>query len=286
MKKIIILLIGSLTAMCLQVQAQQAKDFQESAIVTPYRIRISNLKTTMLLFPSAIKSVDRGSRDILAERVAESENALKLKAGRPDMNESDLSVITADGRLFSFIVSYSALLPYQAIDLRQEELAEKAQVQFKSQQLNLPVIRQTAASILGQKDFLHVHTNSQHMRLRVQAIYQSAGMLYFKLSLINRSNLPYGIDFCRFYSIDNKKVKRTAEQESDKRPVYSTLDTSTTISGKQRMQLIYVVPQFTISDGKHLVIEIYERGGDRKLSLAMSGKEILKARPVNGPVAE
>lgn len=286
MKKIILLLISGLTATSVTVRAQQAKDFQESAIVTPYRISISNLKTTMLLFPAAIKSVDRGSRDILAQRVAEAQNALKIKAGRPDMAESDLSVITADGRLFSFVVTYAASLPYQAIDLRAEALAEKAKVAFKERQLDVATVQQTAATVEKLHDFLHLRTRSQHMQLRLQAIYQSSGILYFKLSLANKSDLPYGIDFCRFYSIDNKKVKRTAEQESDQRPVYATLDTTKTVAGKHSIQVVYALPQFTISDGKHLVIEIYERGGDRKLSLSMSGNDILKARAISAPAEE
>lgn len=275
-----------LVGVSMQLRAQQAKEFQSAAVVEPYRISITNLKTTMLIFPSAIKSVDRGSRDILAERVAEADNVLKIKSDRPDIAESDLSVITADGQLYSFVVSYTPTLTYQAIDLRKEQAAEKAMVQFKSQQLNMPAVQQTAVAIATLKPFLHVRTKSQHMRLSVDGIFQSNGLLYFRLKIGNRSNLPYRVDFCRFYSVDNKRVKRTAEQESDKQPVYSTLDTSKAIAGKQAIQVIYAIPQFTISDSKHLVIEIYERGGDRKLSLAMSGDDILKARAFTMPAAE
>lgn len=274
---IIVTWVFGLSQFCL---AQSLKQFSASAIITPYRLNISDTKTTVLMFPAAIKSVDRGSRNILVERVAESENALKLKASNPDQTESNLSVITADGRLYSFDIAYNPAMAYSAIDLRQEGVAERSAVQFQGPQLNIPVIKETASLVLHKKRFMHLHVRNQDMCLRLLGLFEVNGILYFKLSLDNGSNLPYTVDFCRFYSTDNKKVKRTAVQEKDERPVYNSLDTSKAIIGKGSLSFVYAIPQFTISDSKHLVVEVYERNGDRKLLLSIKGRELLKARPL------
>lgn len=280
MKKYILIMLTFVFGLCQFCLAQTLKQFSAAAIITPYRLNISNTKTTVLMFPAAIKSVDRGSRNILAERVAESENVLKLKAFSPEQMQSNLSVITADGRLYSFAITYDPALAYSAIDLRQEAVAERTAVQFQGPQLNMPVVQETASSVLHQKRFIHLHVRNQNMCLRLLGLFEVNGIMYFKLSLDNGSSLSYTVDFCRFYSTDNKKVKRTAEQEKEERPVYTSLDTSKAITGHGSLSFVYAIPQFTISDSKHLMIEVYERNGDRKLMLSIKGRELLKARPL------
>jgi len=75
----------------------------QANLIEPFHLDITFLKTTHLIFPYAIKSVDRGSPDILAQKAKGVENVLLVKAGRENFKESNLSVITADG---NFIPSW------------------------------------------------------------------------------------------------------------------------------------------------------------------------------------
>src|SRR5881275_3044240 len=75
--------------------------------ITPYRIDIGYNKTSNLIFPYAIKSVDKGSADILAQKASGVENILQIKAGEQNFKETNLTVITANGQFYSFIVNYS-----------------------------------------------------------------------------------------------------------------------------------------------------------------------------------
>src|SRR5687768_14524787 len=70
-------------------------------------LAISFNKTTSLVFPYSIRSVDRGSRDVLAQKAKGVENVLQVKAGRKGFAETNLTVITADGTLHQFTVTYS-----------------------------------------------------------------------------------------------------------------------------------------------------------------------------------
>src|SRR3954470_1354464 len=75
-------------------------------IIEPYPLKITLNKTTNLIFPYAIKSVDRGSADVLAQKAKGVENILLVKAARENFPETNLSVITADGKLYSFVLNY------------------------------------------------------------------------------------------------------------------------------------------------------------------------------------
>src|SRR5690606_26501384 len=81
---------------------------QQAAQSIPSRpIEIAFSKTTNLVFPFEIKSVDRGSKDVLAQKAGGIENVLQLKAARQDFDETNLTVITSDGKLYSFLVNYA-----------------------------------------------------------------------------------------------------------------------------------------------------------------------------------
>jgi Domain of unknown function (DUF4138) len=79
---------------------------------------IATDKTTSLVFPFSILHVDRGSKDILVQPVQEAENILLVKAGLKDFPETNLSVFTSDGSVYTFQVTSRCLLPGRIICLQ------------------------------------------------------------------------------------------------------------------------------------------------------------------------
>ena len=65
-------------------------------------------KTTNLIFPFSVQSIDRGSKDILVQQPKGTENIVQVKADKPNFTQTNLSVITIDGKLYSFTVDYTA----------------------------------------------------------------------------------------------------------------------------------------------------------------------------------
>ena len=204
MKKIITGILYALLP-CLAM-AQAEKNIDSSALITPYHIQITNLKTTVIMFPADIKSVDRGSRFVLAEQVKGAENVLKLKADRLGLPESNLSVITADGKLYSFIVDDSANLPYQAIDLRKQELHERAAVSFADAGLNDVQVKDISAHITILYPFLHHRDKEDQLELELEGIYLDKDVMFYQFKISNQSHIDYTIDFSRFYVRDKKKL--------------------------------------------------------------------------------
>ena len=74
--------------------------------INSIEISICYNKTTSLIFPYAVISVDRGSADVLAQKAKAVENILHVKAGKRNFTPTNLSVVTADGKFYSFLLHY------------------------------------------------------------------------------------------------------------------------------------------------------------------------------------
>src|SRR5580692_10779641 len=72
------------------------------------RVPVTVYKMTNLVFPVGISPVVKVSRDILMARPKGVENVLELKAVRPNFPETNVSVYGRDGRLYSFVLFYTA----------------------------------------------------------------------------------------------------------------------------------------------------------------------------------
>src|SRR5689334_3832150 len=77
------------------------------SVIDSQNIQVTLNKTSSIVFPAVITSVDRGSRDILAQKAKGVNNVLQLKAAKPNFRETNLTVITGDGVLHHFTVRYS-----------------------------------------------------------------------------------------------------------------------------------------------------------------------------------
>jgi hypothetical protein len=101
-------LIAGLTLLCFSIElcAQQRLSFDEDNYLGSYHITVGYDKTTHLIFPHKIVYVDLGSADLLAEKVEQVENILKLKANVEGFSTTNLTVLTGSGNYFSFLVDY------------------------------------------------------------------------------------------------------------------------------------------------------------------------------------
>ena len=70
-------------------------------------IEITTDKTTSLVFPFAIRHIDRGTNDMLVQTVKESDNIILVKASDKAMEQSNLIVVSSDGSVYSFPVQYT-----------------------------------------------------------------------------------------------------------------------------------------------------------------------------------
>lgn len=246
---------------------------------TTHHVDVTFNKTTSVIFPASIKSVDRGSRDLLAQKAKGLENVLQLKAARENFPETNLTVITADGMLFHFTVRYARQPRDLTINFTHPTAPQPASLIFESD-LTEADMQQHAQRIVkhNQKKF-GARTRKSKITLSLQGIYIQDNVIYYHLQQQNKSNIHYDVSFCRFFIKDRSKVKRTASQEVDIKPLYSYGD-HTRIKGQSKSDLVYALQKLTIPDAKQLIIEIFEHNGGRHLTLTIKNKAIVRAKPI------
>lgn len=229
--------------------------------IVPYSLSVGLNKTTSLVFPQIIKSIDRGSRDLLIQKVNGVENVLQVKAARENFDETNMTVITADGKLYSFIVRYGAEPSHLTIQLDS----------------SISVFERIAR----QKQFMHNRDENYDMILRLKGIYIEKGIMYYQLELEDQSNVSYDIELLRFYIKDNKQSKRTASQELDQVPLY-VYGNTVSVPAMSRQTMVVALQKFTIPDKKYFYIQVMEKNGGRHLRLKIRNTKIVRARTLNG----
>lgn len=83
--------------------------------VRPVRIEMNELKYLFMKFPCEINYADMGSYDLSAEKCLG--KILKIRALKPNFPKTNLSVVTTDGKYYSFIVEYNTKPSFIAVDM-------------------------------------------------------------------------------------------------------------------------------------------------------------------------
>jgi conjugative transposon TraN protein len=228
-------------------------------------IELSTDKTTSLIFPFAIRHVDRGTKDILVQDIPESPNILLVKAGVAGFEPTNLSVITTDGSVYAFPVRFNAS---PVAWVWQIPVREKASIQTYANAI--------AVNLLTMRG---IRDRSYDMEAKVSGIYIKDKVIYYQLSLNNRSPIDYDIELIRFYIRDKKKSKRMASQENEMVPLYTAGNVSV-VKGCSHNTIVVALEKFTVPDAKYLTIEINEHNGGRHLMLKVHNNKIIQAIPL------
>ncbi|MBX2900311.1 MAG: conjugative transposon protein TraN [Cyclobacteriaceae bacterium] len=246
--------------------------------IRTYPLEVTFNKTSSLIFPTIIKNVDRGSKDLLAQKAKGMGNVLQVKAGRIRFPETSLTVITADGVLHQFTVNYVDEPKTLNFQMPAEQGNDNVKpIVFENDMTEDDFNRYAEFILSSRKSMRFQQTGKYKVALALKSIFIKDNTIFFHLRGKNTSNINYTIDFLRFYIRDNKKVNRTASQEVEVKPFFVNA-TPVEIKGKSINDWVFAVDKFTIPDAKHLVVEMFEHNGGRHLALSISNRTLVKAR--------
>ena len=252
----------------------QAEANAQTSVQTP--LEVSELKTTSIVFPYAIQAVDRGSRDILAEKVKEAENVLKVKASGPGFRGTNLTVITSEGKLYGFEVSYSANPLTTYLDMAGQGSAKVALEDKQAED----VLKEASEMILKDPSYKVASDKADEVKASIDGIFVKKNQLYFRIMISNRAALSYIPESVSFTIEDTRQSKRTASQAIELFPDY-IYDPVHAVEGNSSKSMIYVLDQFTLADHKELHIAVYEQNGGRTMNLRIGNKILLRATKLN-----
>jgi conjugative transposon TraN protein len=241
-------------------------------------VDISFSKTTSMIFQYPIVNVDRGSPDLIAQKVEGAGNILQLKARRTNFAETNLTVITADCIVHHFYVNYSDHPVNQVYRIAEgpkcaqfEGIRTDIEYEIATDRI---LNHRSSGMVAGDKGF--------RIRFVVQRIYVHEDILFLAVYVRNKSNIRYDIQSLRFFIRDKKKLKRTASQEVELIPLYVRNETKS-VSGNGSADMVFVFPKFTIPDAKTLDVELFEKNGGRNLKAHVGNHSLVRAEtlPIN-----
>lgn len=262
------------------VSAQLVQHGPQTTKIGSMALSVCAQKTTNLLFPYPVKSVDKGSRDILVQKAKGVDYLLQVKASTGEgFAPTNLTVVTTDGEFYSFVVNYQN----DPADLNfRFGPAGAPQVPISSVAAeNEARIECNAIQIAGTKGFLNRPASGKFgIHMALEAIYVEGDLMYYQLGLRNDTYIPYDIGQLRFFVRDQKKVRRMATQENELLPVF-TYGNIKSIAANSQEKVVLVFDKHTIPDKKYLAVQLMEQNGGRNLSLRTGNKTLVKARPLD-----
>lgn len=284
MKRYIVFLLCLCAGRSGQAQIPQSE-------ITPRQVEVSFNKTTHLIFPAPVQYVDLGSTDIIADKATGAANVVRLKAAVRDFQaETNLTVITADGRFYAFDVRYADDPGQLSIRIMNDLQAQIPEGKAPTVPVRLDALDGDDAARIDsameqiynndKPQIKHIGYKRYGLQTLLTGIYiDSEGWLYFGIEMRNDSRIPFDIDHIRMYVRDKRLPRRTAVQDIEIVPVRRLHPLSEIDTGKTG-RTVWAISKMTIPDGKALHIDIYERGGGRHQSLRVENRDILAAKPI------
>ncbi|HET7117754.1 MAG TPA: conjugative transposon protein TraN [Hanamia sp.] len=276
MKKISVVLVTGILLLVtvFKTQAQANRNWQTTAI-NPYHLSIAYSKTSNIIFPYAIVSVDIGSKDVLVQKAKGVENILQIKAAKNNFTQTNISIVTADGKFTSFIVDFSeqpSVLNLSLIDSGDQHTSC-----IFSESVNREQMEHYASMAIHSKKIIRgVKDKSFGIGIKLNGLFIHDGLMLLRFYITNETDINYDIDQFRLFIRDQKKVKRTATQEIEISPLFVYNNTNK-ITGQSENTIVFVVKKFTIPDKKYLSVQLMEKNGGRHMELYVKNKKIIKA---------
>lgn len=238
---------------------------------------ISQDKTTALFFrsPVRVKSAQSGSYRL---RML-GNGVLTLKALTPMPETQFLWVQEVDSKkeyripvVFSYgragrRIAYGSLSSTVAANIRPISAAEA-------------VASQLAA---GKRTDVATHAKTNGIKAWIDRISLAGNQIFFRLDVRNRSNLPYDIDFVRFYIRDRKTVNRMATHEQEIIPKYPAMQQHNMVVKGLDATQVFAFKRFSLSDDEVLYVEVYERKGNRHLYLKIKPGRLDRLKLIQVP---
>jgi len=240
-------------------------------------------KNVALFFPNPIRQGITGSENFVFTYNREKEQYFGLLQATPG-KESNLLIINNNGSIFSYIVRYKEVLeklnyfipisksignekPITEVDNDKEKPAER--FDFKTNYYE----RFCSYLVKRRQRIGKLNNRRDGIILKVENIVFDKEELYFVMTIENKSTLDYDVNFLNLTIQTRKKGKKKSLQSLYLEPVFK-YNMPSKIKEGQKTKLVYVVPKFSISNERSVLLELNEKNGERNVKLKLLDKTI------------
>lgn len=195
---------------------------------------------------------------------------LFIQALDKDLLESNLFVQTSNGNTYDFILKYSNKI-------------DRLNYSYKSNNGNVANSNSLTGisknnPLEGTRGYIKSRnfTTKGNVSLYVKGVYIQNDYMYFLFDIENKSNIKYELDDIKFFIINEEKLNNTSIEREELTPKFS-YEKWGSLNGKEKHTFVIGFEKFTLSN-RNLLVEIFEKKGDRNLNLVINHKLIENAK--------
>jgi hypothetical protein len=221
-----------------------------------------------VLFPSAIKDLDIGSRELVSKRVADKPNCIWLKAVSEHLQPTNITVLTNDDRLYVLKVAFSEVPTtwvlkvdtshsIQTVSMNVQE-KQYEQVEEIYQECKLPKQRKRAI----------VKKSKQGLCATLRHWVYQVGSYAMEWELSNRAAVPFELGRVHYWIITDNHSKRSATQ-SVAVPAHAIHPETTAIQQKGKQNILIKLPTFWLTKNQYVKVVWMDKKGERYLQVSI-----------------
>lgn len=258
-------------------------------------IELGLTTTVHLVFQNEIINFDVGlgstseGADILASKVGDTR--LKLAAGVENFAKTNLFVET-DHAYYNFIVTYnpfpSQLMYFIATDDAQKIKDSNAiKTNNKPDNIHTDFVMEEkdnhSIALCGkvikkeEKSFIYAN-NTLGIGFQLDNIYTNGDSLFFKFTVSNDTNVKYVLGYLGYLIKKTGTGKKAGVNVSEPITPLYTYQTFSELNSGERKNIVCIFPKFTLEVKKELIIDLWEKKGERMVELKVTPKQIVKAK--------
>lgn len=232
-------------------------------------------KNVALFFPEPIRQGIVGAPNFVFTYNREKEQYLGLVQASPG-KESNLLVLTKDGRVYSYILKYRKQLgklnhfvaDSESIGTERSIVIGQKQEdkELDSTAKRREYFERFCSYLLKRKNERLATKRKRSIKLQLQKMTYNGDVTYLVMQVSNNSNIDFEVDYLKVYSIAGTKKKKASHQRLEMVPMYKHQGQSK-ISGGSSKRFVYVLPKFVLGDDEELEIDLKELNGNRRINL-------------------
>ena len=246
-------------------------------------IYANDTKNVALFFPEPIRQGITGSENFVFTYNLEKEQYFGLLQAKPG-KESNLLVVNRDGSIFSYIVRYKAKLSKlnyfipMSGSIGNEKPKVKDSIQAETSEKSVDnrnyYYEKFCSYLLDRKQRIgRIKKRNEGLALSVENIVFDKEELYFVIQIENNSTLDYDLNFLNLSIETRQKGKRKSLQRLYQEPIFIQ-NLPSKIVENETVRFVYVLPKFSLSNDRRVILELNEKDGERNIELKVSHRYI------------
>ena len=246
-------------------------------------IYANDQKNVALFFPEPIRQGITGSDNFVFTYNRENEQYLGLLQAKPG-RESNLLVVNRDGSVFSYIIKYRERLSKlnyfipMSSSIGNERPAASDSIKVAKSEPHIEnreqYYKRFCSYLLdGKQRISRLKKRKEGIVLSVKNIVFDKDELYFVIQIKNNSSLDYDLNFLNLSIETRQKGKKKSLQKLYQKPHFR-YNVPSRIAKNETVRLVYILPKFSLSNERRIVLELNERNGERNLKLNVSHRVI------------